>query len=104
MRVLPRFGRRAAETRWGPRFRPYSRRPPVPSFLPRRFSSQVALTPEEREQREIYAAILEYEQDHVSPAGGAGPPRGVASSGRGGVWRASCGRGVSPAPQGGNPQ
>ncbi|XP_044111463.1 VPS9 domain-containing protein 1 isoform X2 [Neovison vison] len=32
----------------------------------RRFCSQVALTPEEREQRALYAAILEYEQDHVS--------------------------------------
>lgn len=32
----------------------------------RRFSSSVALTPEEQEQRELYAAILEYEQDHVS--------------------------------------
>lgn len=32
----------------------------------RRFSSSVALTPEEQEQREVYAAILEYEQDHVS--------------------------------------
>lgn len=26
----------------------------------------MALTPEEQEQRELYAAILEYEQDHVS--------------------------------------
>lgn len=33
---------------------------------PRRFSSSVALTPEEQEQRALYAAILEYEQDHVS--------------------------------------
>ncbi|XP_027629261.1 VPS9 domain-containing protein 1 [Tupaia chinensis] len=33
----------------------------------RRFSSQVALTPEEREQRALYAAILEYEQDHDWP-------------------------------------
>jgi len=32
----------------------------------RRFCSQVALSPEEREQRALYAAILEYEQDHVS--------------------------------------
>lgn len=32
----------------------------------RRFSSSVALTPEEQEQRALYAAILEYEQDHVS--------------------------------------
>ncbi|XP_072587399.1 VPS9 domain-containing protein 1 isoform X4 [Vulpes vulpes] len=32
--------------------------------FPRRFCSQVALTPEEREQRALYAAILEYEQDH----------------------------------------
>ena len=34
--------------------------------IPRRFSSSVALTPEEQEQRALYAAILEYEQDHVS--------------------------------------
>lgn len=27
----------------------------------------MALTPEEQEQRELYAAILEYEQDHVCP-------------------------------------
>ncbi|XP_071423999.1 VPS9 domain-containing protein 1 isoform X3 [Pithys albifrons albifrons] len=33
----------------------------------RRFSSTVALTPEEQEQRELYAAILEYEQDHDWP-------------------------------------
>ncbi|XP_008561775.1 PREDICTED: LOW QUALITY PROTEIN: VPS9 domain-containing protein 1 [Galeopterus variegatus] len=33
----------------------------------RRFCSQVALTPEEREQRTLYAAILEYEQDHDWP-------------------------------------
>ena len=39
------------------------------SSLPRRFCSQVALTPEEREQRALYAAILEYDQDHVSPMG-----------------------------------
>lgn len=26
----------------------------------------MALTPEEQEQRALYAAILEYEQDHVS--------------------------------------
>lgn len=32
----------------------------------RRFSSNAVLTPEEQEQRAIYAAILEYEQDHVS--------------------------------------
>ncbi|XP_033613762.1 VPS9 domain-containing protein 1 isoform X2 [Fukomys damarensis] len=32
-----------------------------------RFCSQVALTPEEREQRALYAAILEYEQDHDWP-------------------------------------
>uniref|UniRef100_A0A670Z367 VPS9 domain containing 1 n=1 Tax=Pseudonaja textilis TaxID=8673 RepID=A0A670Z367_PSETE len=31
----------------------------------RRFSSNAVLTPEEQEQRAIYAAILEYEQDHV---------------------------------------
>uniref|UniRef100_A0A5F9DIT4 VPS9 domain containing 1 n=1 Tax=Oryctolagus cuniculus TaxID=9986 RepID=A0A5F9DIT4_RABIT len=33
----------------------------------RRFCSQVALTPEEREQRALFAAILEYEQDHDWP-------------------------------------
>ncbi|XP_008840379.1 VPS9 domain-containing protein 1 isoform X7 [Nannospalax galili] len=33
----------------------------------RRFCSQVALTPEEQEQRSLYAAILEYEQDHDWP-------------------------------------
>ncbi|XP_037671452.1 VPS9 domain-containing protein 1 isoform X2 [Choloepus didactylus] len=33
----------------------------------RRFCSQVVLTPEEREQRVVYAAILEYEQDHDWP-------------------------------------
>ncbi|OWK56692.1 VPS9 domain-containing protein 1 [Lonchura striata] len=33
----------------------------------RRFSSSVALTPEEQEQRALYAAILEYEQDHDWP-------------------------------------
>ncbi|XP_043291488.1 VPS9 domain-containing protein 1 isoform X1 [Cervus elaphus] len=33
----------------------------------KRFCSQVALTPEEREQRVLYAAILEYEQDHDWP-------------------------------------
>ncbi|NXA07510.1 VP9D1 protein, partial [Sapayoa aenigma] len=33
----------------------------------RRFSSSVTLTPEEQEQRELYAAILEYEQDHDWP-------------------------------------
>ncbi|XP_005861327.2 PREDICTED: VPS9 domain-containing protein 1 [Myotis brandtii] len=33
----------------------------------RRFCSQVTLTPEEREQRALYAAILEYEQDHDWP-------------------------------------
>lgn len=42
--------------------------PPHPGDrgTPRRFSSSVALTPEEQEQRALYAAILEYEQDHVS--------------------------------------
>ncbi|NWZ83087.1 VP9D1 protein, partial [Poecile atricapillus] len=33
----------------------------------RRFSSSVALTPEEQEQRALYAAILEYEQDYDWP-------------------------------------
>ncbi|CAM5151520.1 unnamed protein product [Eretmochelys imbricata] len=33
----------------------------------RRFSSNIALTPEEQEQRVLYAAILEYEQDHEWP-------------------------------------
>lgn len=42
---------------------------PSLSFPTRRFCSQVALTPEEREQRALYTAILEYEQDHVSVTG-----------------------------------
>ncbi|XP_063169190.1 VPS9 domain-containing protein 1 isoform X2 [Candoia aspera] len=33
----------------------------------RRFSSNAVLTPEEQEQRAIYAAVLEYEQDHDWP-------------------------------------
>ncbi|KAL7979689.1 hypothetical protein Chor_004847 [Crotalus horridus] len=33
----------------------------------RRFSSNAVLTPEEQEQRAMYAAILEYEQDHDWP-------------------------------------
>ncbi|XP_075795939.1 VPS9 domain-containing protein 1 [Pelodiscus sinensis] len=33
----------------------------------RRFSSSIALTPEEQEQRVLYAAVLEYEQDHEWP-------------------------------------
>ncbi|KAH0619722.1 hypothetical protein JD844_000660 [Phrynosoma platyrhinos] len=33
----------------------------------KRFSSNAVLTPEEQEQRAIYAAILEYEQDHDWP-------------------------------------
>ncbi|XP_074864718.1 VPS9 domain-containing protein 1 isoform X2 [Carettochelys insculpta] len=33
----------------------------------RRFCSSVALTPEEQERRALYAAILEYEQDHEWP-------------------------------------
>lgn len=33
----------------------------------------MALTPEEQEQRALYAAILEYEQDHVSHRVGCGP-------------------------------
>lgn len=33
----------------------------------RRFCSQAAITPEEQEQRDLYAAILEYEQDHDWP-------------------------------------
>ncbi|XP_054856148.1 VPS9 domain-containing protein 1 [Eublepharis macularius] len=33
----------------------------------RRFSSNAVLTPEEQEQRAIYAAVLEYEQDHEWP-------------------------------------
>ncbi|NWH74894.1 VP9D1 protein, partial [Piaya cayana] len=33
----------------------------------KRFSSIVALTPEEQEQRALYAAVLEYEQDHDWP-------------------------------------
>ncbi|XP_012578299.1 PREDICTED: VPS9 domain-containing protein 1 [Condylura cristata] len=37
------------------------------AYEARRFCSQVALTPEEREQRALYAAVLEYEQDHDWP-------------------------------------
>ncbi|KAM8799234.1 VPS9 domain-containing protein 1 [Eudromia elegans] len=33
----------------------------------RRFSGSAALTPEEQEQRALYAAVLEYEQDHDWP-------------------------------------
>lgn len=56
------------------------RNPPQPSLLTlrmcllvvlRRFSSNAALTTEEQEQRAIYAAILEYEQDHVCRGVGA---------------------------------
>lgn len=43
---------------------PAAPRARVPPPL-RRFSSNAVLTPEEQEQRAIYAAILEYEQDHV---------------------------------------
>ncbi|KAM4643309.1 LOW QUALITY PROTEIN: VPS9 domain-containing protein 1-like [Amazona ochrocephala] len=32
----------------------------------RRFSSSMALTPEDQEQRSLYTAILKYEQDHLS--------------------------------------
>lgn len=28
------------------------------------------ITPEEQEQRVLYASVLEYEQDHVSPSAG----------------------------------
>lgn len=38
-------------------------------FLYRKFSSSVIVTPEEQEQRDLYANILEYEQDHVSVNG-----------------------------------
>uniref|UniRef100_A0A8C3XRS2 VPS9 domain containing 1 n=1 Tax=Chelydra serpentina TaxID=8475 RepID=A0A8C3XRS2_CHESE len=41
--------------------------PALRSLLGRRFSSSIALTPEEQEQRALYAAILEYEQDHEWP-------------------------------------
>nr|XP_048673027.1 VPS9 domain-containing protein 1 isoform X4 [Caretta caretta] len=41
--------------------------PAMWSLLGRRFSSNIALTPEEQEQRALYAAILEYEQDHEWP-------------------------------------
>ncbi|XP_030915990.1 VPS9 domain-containing protein 1 [Geospiza fortis] len=41
--------------------------PSLARGVPRRFSSSVALTPEEQEQRALYAAILEYEQDHDWP-------------------------------------
>ncbi|XP_045389827.1 VPS9 domain-containing protein 1 isoform X2 [Lemur catta] len=57
--------RRAAGRPRGPR--PRSGPGPTSPLPPRRFCSQVALTPEEREQRALYAAILEYEQDHDWP-------------------------------------
>lgn len=65
---------------------PHSLRP-QPVLPSRRFCSQVTLTPEEREQRALYAAILEYEQDHVSPRARGG---GAAEVCRGGaaLWRA----------------
>lgn len=66
-------------------------RGPAPSVLPRRFCSQVTLTPEEREQRALYAAILEYEQDHVSPRADAW------AMGCGSGW-GSLGSGLPPSP------
>lgn len=45
---------------------PPRQRPHRDRCIPRRFSGSAALTPEEQEQRALYAAILEYEQDHVS--------------------------------------
>ncbi|KAK2085759.1 VPS9 domain-containing protein 1 [Saguinus oedipus] len=65
---VPRCGDSPAQP-W-PQPRPWPRprpRDPLCTFFPRRFCSQVALTPEEREQRALYAAILEYEQDHDWP-------------------------------------
>lgn len=54
-------------SQWGLRGYRAPCRPPTWHYgSRRRFSSSVALTPEEQEQRELYAAILEYEQDHVS--------------------------------------
>lgn len=68
MRALPLvLGTGQPRTGGGPR--PCSLQPAAPCFLSRRFCSQAALTPEEREQRALYAAILEYEQDHVSLRG-----------------------------------
>lgn len=69
-------------SRWGLPRLPSSPEVPRPVLPSRRFCSQVALTPEEREQRALYAAILEYEQDHVSAGrGGVGRsgPRQAAS-------------------------
>lgn len=57
-------------SRWGLPRLPSSPEVPRPVLPSRRFCSQVALTPEEREQRVLYAAILEYEQDHVSAGRG----------------------------------
>lgn len=68
-------------------------RGPAPSFLPRRFCSQVALTPEEREQRALYAAILEYEQDHVSSRG-----RCLGGATGGGSGWGSLGPGLPSSP------
>lgn len=64
----------------------------------RRFCSQVALTPEEREQRALFAAILEYEQDHVSLMGPSG--WGVQAGCRVHMGLRCS---VLPTPQGGHP-
>ncbi|XP_071670638.1 VPS9 domain-containing protein 1 isoform X5 [Patagioenas fasciata] len=46
----------------------------------RRFSGSVALTPEEQEQRALYAAILEYEQDHGAVGRTLCRPSGLAAA------------------------
>lgn len=69
---------------------------PSLSFFARRFCSQVALTPEEQEQRALYAAILEYEQDHVSVGltGWAGDPGSCGSPGVGSSYTLGRVRGI----------
>lgn len=69
----------------------------------RRFSSNAALTTEEQEQRAIYAAILEYEQDHVRA--GQGAREGQRSTAGGGALLEQGGaRGgaSAPGPRGGS--
>ncbi|XP_074695341.1 VPS9 domain-containing protein 1 isoform X1 [Strix aluco] len=61
----------------------------------RRFSSSVALTPEEQEQRALYAAVLEYEQDHVSTRRRL-LPGGTAGAGRVCPWVLGGATGLDP--------
>ncbi|PKK17433.1 VPS9 domain containing 1, partial [Columba livia] len=63
----------------------------------RRFSSSVALTPEEQEQRALYAAILEYEQDHDWPRQWKAPAHPISPWSRGSS-PASSGPAAAPQP------